>query len=230
MKRNVIISVSIAAIITALIFLFPKNGVTTDTLSEILEKTYSQLKNDHLLHDSSSISPISALLDSTCLKLSLSLGERTRSPEAVDSLISQIYHKWQIGFNSDDFDLTGMFPQSVIQSQKGSCLGVSLLFLTMAEKIGCPLYGVIIPGHVFIRYDDGIQCRNIEPNREGISHPDDYYRERYLSDHSRTKPLNKASAADLVAILNYNIANSYAKQNKTGSAIKYYKKSIATKP
>ncbi|MDH3591572.1 MAG: PA14 domain-containing protein, partial [Planctomycetota bacterium] len=48
--------------------------------------------------------------------------------------------------------------------------------LCVAEEVGLPLYGVVIPNHFFIRYDDGTVRRNLELTRGGALLDDDAIR------------------------------------------------------
>ncbi|GAI69689.1 unnamed protein product, partial [marine sediment metagenome] len=43
------------------------------------------------------------------------------------------------------------------------------------ERLGLPLYGVVVPGHFFVRYDDGQVRFNIETTSKGGSAPDEHY-------------------------------------------------------
>ena len=55
----------------------------------------------------------------------------------------------------------------VIENKKGHCLGLSLLYLALAERLGLPIYGVAAPGHTFVRYDNGETRINIETTEKG---------------------------------------------------------------
>lgn len=46
--------------------------------------------------------------------------------------------------------------------RKGGCLGLSLLYLALAERLNIPLFAASIPGHTFVRYSDGTHEYAIE--------------------------------------------------------------------
>src|SRR3989304_634141 len=50
----------------------------------------------------------------------------------------------------------------VLDSKVGNCVGLSILYLCIAEGLHLPIYGVSVPEHIFVRYDDGDFRRNIE--------------------------------------------------------------------
>lgn len=78
------------------------------------------------------------------------------------------------------------FPH-VFSQDAGNCLGYSTLYLALAERLDLPLYGVFVPGHCFVRYDDGRVRRNIETTALGIQIPDEHYGASSLALGNRTK-------------------------------------------
>jgi tetratricopeptide (TPR) repeat protein len=79
--------------------------------------------------------------------------------------------------NADNPD--DLFLHTVMDNRKGYCLSLSILYLSLAERIGLPLHGVVVPGHFFVRYDSRTQRFNIETTASGATPDDDYYRERH---------------------------------------------------
>jgi tetratricopeptide (TPR) repeat protein len=71
--------------------------------------------------------------------------------------------------------LEDLYLNKVIDRRKGNCVGLSILYLSIAEKLRLPLYGVNVPDHIFVRYDDGEQKINIETGHNGMSLPDSFY-------------------------------------------------------
>ncbi len=79
--------------------------------------------------------------------------------------------------NADNPD--DLFLHTVMDNQKGYCLSLSILYLSLAERIGLPLHGVVVPGHFFVRYDSRTKRFNIETTANGATPDDDYYREQH---------------------------------------------------
>lgn len=71
--------------------------------------------------------------------------------------------------------LKDLYLNDVIDRRKGNCVGMSILFLSIAERLGLPIFGVNVPDHIFVRYDDGETEINIETGHEGISLNDSFY-------------------------------------------------------
>jgi len=55
----------------------------------------------------------------------------------------------------------------VLDSMDGNCIGFTTLYLGLSEELGVPFYGVSIPSHSFVRYDNGKKQRNIETTQKG---------------------------------------------------------------
>jgi hypothetical protein len=53
-----------------------------------------------------------------------------------------------------------------------------VLVVAVGRRLGYPLKLVTAKNHVFVRWEDGRECFNVEATTEGfVSHPDDYYRQ-----------------------------------------------------
>ncbi len=71
--------------------------------------------------------------------------------------------------------LEDLYLNKVIDRRRGNCVGLSILYLSIAEKLSLPLSGVNVPDHIFVRYDDGEQKINIETGHKGMSLSDSFY-------------------------------------------------------
>jgi len=68
----------------------------------------------------------------------------------------------------------------VLDSQKGSCYSLPLVYLAVAQRLGYPIYPVIAPQHVFLRYvDPSYTMQNIEPTFKGFYTSDETYIETF---------------------------------------------------
>jgi regulator of sirC expression with transglutaminase-like and TPR domain len=73
--------------------------------------------------------------------------------------------------HAKDIDLYTFLP-SVLDSRKGVCLGVSILYLCLAQRLDLKLESVTPPGHIYVRHVgiDG-EITNIETTARGIDLP-----------------------------------------------------------
>jgi regulator of sirC expression with transglutaminase-like and TPR domain len=154
--------------------------------------------------DTNSLGGFYGALDSAADGLGRSLGAARATPAAADSIIAFVYGRWGIGFDARDTVAETLFPHLVYKNRKGACLGVALIMLMLAERLQCPMYGVMLPGHFFCRFDDGKTRFNIEPNKSGFGHPDEYYRERYPSANMPWYDLANLTKSQTAGMLCYN--------------------------
>jgi regulator of sirC expression with transglutaminase-like and TPR domain len=61
---------------------------------------------------------------------------------------------------------------SVIDNRLGVCLGVSIMYLSLAQRLDLPLEVVTPPGHIYVRYGDVV---NIETTARGVDVPSEMY-------------------------------------------------------
>lgn len=76
-------------------------------------------------------------------------------------------------------DPNDLFLHSVMDGRQGYCLSLSVLYLSLAERLGLDVYGVVVPGHFFVRYDNGRMRFNIETTGGGANPTDEHYIEKF---------------------------------------------------
>jgi tetratricopeptide (TPR) repeat protein len=158
------------------------------------------------------------------------LGGKAKTAAGARAIIDVVYKTWNIGFDPRDTALEALLPNEVFAHKKGACLGVSLIMLMLAEKLHCPLYGVMLPGHFFCRYDNGDERFNIEPNKSGYCHPDGYYRDKYLSSNTPNYNLCNLTKKAGIGVFYYDLGTQCLKRNDPGAAIACFKESIRRCP
>ncbi len=56
----------------------------------------------------------------------------------------------------------------ILNEKKGVCLSLSIIYLIIAEKLNLSIYGILIPGHMFVRYEtEGRTGINVETTYGG---------------------------------------------------------------
>ena len=176
--------------------------------------------------DTSSPGFFNHVLDSTAGAIKKHLG----SGKALDSILRIVYTSWNIGFDPRDTVIETLLPHLVFTNRKGACLGVSLIILMLAEKLNCPVYGVMLPGHFFCRYDDGDHRINIEPNNQGCAHPDGYYRQHYPCEHRPGYGLANLDKKAVIGVLCYNAGALCLNRKHYDEAIAWYQESVRRIP
>ena len=143
-----------------------------------------------------------------------------RGPRAI-AIINDYLYK-ELGFKavSKADDPLDLFLDSVVDRRQGYCLSLSILYLSLAERLNLPIYGVVVPGHFFVRYDDGKTRFNIETTSDGVSPPDSHYIEKFKitgkePDSAYLKNLTKVQT---LGCLFNNLGNLYQEANNVNAA------------
>jgi len=116
-----------------------------------------------------------------------------------------------------DVDLYTFLP-SVLDSRKGVCLGVSILYLCLGQRLDLPLEIITPPGHIYVRYRNGEQIINIETTARGI-HLDS---EVYLGIDTRS--LQQRNIKEVIGFSHFNQAGAYWSQENHEKVLDSYQK------
>lgn len=116
-----------------------------------------------------------------------------------------------------DIDVYTFLP-SVMDSREGVCLGVSILYLCLAQRLGLPLEIITPPGHIYVRYRNGVHVVNIETTARGINLPS----ETYLGIDTRR--LNERNMKEVIGMAYFNQASVAWGQKDYPKAIELYEK------
>lgn len=123
---------------------------------------------------------------------------------------------------ADSNDLAASLPSRVLTERKGSCLGLTLVYLALGRSLGLPLNPVFLPGHIFIRYRSAAYTCNIETLRRGLARTDSFYRETFSL---RLRPWYTLEAGDpkqALAALVFNLGNTHRKNGDWPTALAEY--------
>lgn len=161
-----------------------------------------QFENDRI-----KIRQYEASLDLIALQILARLPSKATDKEKIRAINQFIFEEKQFRFPphslwAKDIDLYTFLP-SVLDSRKGVCLGVSILYLSIAQRLDLSLDIITPPGHIFIRYNSEELIQNIETTSRGIHFPDKVYlgintrklQERTIKEVIGLAFINQASVA-----------------------------------
>ncbi len=146
-------------------------------------------------------------LDLMALQVKARLPQSATHEDQVREISNFIFQEMRFRFPphsiyAKDVDLYTFLP-SVMDSREGVCLGVSILYLCIAQRIGLPLEIITPPGHIYVRYRNGVKVINIETTARGVNLPSDVYlgldtrrlQERNIKEVIGLAYINQASVA-----------------------------------
>lgn len=140
----------------------------------------------------------------------------------------------ELGFKtiSHANDPNDLFLHSVMDRRQGYCLSLSVLYLALAERLGLDMYGVVVPGHFFVRYDANRVRFNIETTSGGASPPDDHYMVKFNVPESRYDTIymkNLTKRQTLGCFFN-NLGNVYNDIGNVDMAMLALERAVAINP
>jgi len=140
----------------------------------------------------------------------------------------------ELGFTPVDSadDPQDLFLNSVLDNKKGYCLSLSVLYLSIAERLELPVYGVVVPGHFFVRYDDKDRPFNIETTQKGTSPPDGHYIKDFKvpQDKQQAVYLRNLGKKETIGCFFNNLGNVYSDLNDIENAYYYQQKAVDINP
>jgi len=162
-------------------------------------------------------------LDDMALEIRAQLEKKKLRPKYRAIPVINEYLFDELGFKpvSEASDPNDLFLHSVLDRKRGYCLSLSILYLSLGERLGLPLYGVVVPGHFFIKYDDGRVRFNIETTSKGGSAPDEHYIDKFKvpEEDSESIYMRKLSKVQTLGCFLNNLGNSYSDIGDAESAL-----------
>lgn len=118
----------------------------------------------------------------------------------------------ELGFSAVDTsdNPEDLFLHNVLDKKRGYCLSLSILYLAVGERLGLPVYGVVVPGHFFVRYDDGRYRFNIETTSKGAGTDDAHYIDKFKPpSNPHMLYMKNLTAKQTLGCFFNNLGNSY---------------------
>lgn len=190
-----------------------------DLGSSLLAELFIKSSEDKKRHI---IEHYDALLDLMALHIFVQLSEGATDQEKVEAITNYLFHEQGFCFPSRSHFQEGRFSMlsSVIDQKCGVCLGVSLVYMCLAQRLGVSLEAITPPGHIYLRYHTGNGVRNIEPTARGIHMPC----ETYQSMQEPSLPL--CSLKGMVGLALTNQAASYLQEQQFPLAAWFYERGL----
>ncbi len=163
-----------------------------------------------------------AMLDLMALEIRASLPRNASPTEKIDAINHFIFEEMHFRFPphslyAKDIDLYTFLP-AVLDSREGVCLGVSILYLSLAQRLDLELEIITPPGHIYLRYNEGDRLINIETTARGINLPS----EVYLGINTRS--LQERNIKDVIGLAFINHASVFWELGKYNETVTLYEK------
>jgi regulator of sirC expression with transglutaminase-like and TPR domain len=153
-----------------------------------------------------------------------------RSPRRVVSAMNRVIFGAE-GFVYDPApgDPGNYLLDKVLDRRRGNCLGLSLLYLSLAERLSLPLRGVYVPSHCFVRYERGGVRINIETAASGAEREDGWYVRRFRISGDRPY-LKSLGRKEMLAVFLKSLGAALARRGKEDEALQAYRRAARLYP
>ena len=175
-----------------------------------------------------------ARLDQMALELRSRIGKQTQ-PRKVLSVMSSYICKNRRYTPVKDEEAVGedSMLHCVLARTKGTCVGLTTLYLALAERLGVPLFGACAPHHAFVRYRSDGTAINIEPVRKGDTFPHSAYIKTFFGGRAPDEDsfyMRNLGKREFLGILLNDLGAAYSNQGKVEQAISARKRAISVNP
>jgi tetratricopeptide (TPR) repeat protein len=154
----------------------------------------------------------------------------SREPgKVLDAIGRVLFDEGKYAYDASGTDADLYLLDRVIERKRGNCLGLTLLYALIGERLGVPVTGSYVPGHIFVRYEGQEGRFNRETSLKGREMTDSEYRRRFALDRDRPylKTLDKG---ELAGILAKTMGASCSCGRKDETAIRYYEEASRLYP
>ncbi|MCH9811330.1 transglutaminase-like domain-containing protein [bacterium] len=170
-----------------------------------------------------------ASLDLFALSILARLPKNPTKDQTIEQISHFIFYEMLFRFPPHslwikDID-TYTFLPSILDSRHGVCLGVSILYLSLAQRLGIDLTICTPPGHIYLSYtNEAGEEINIETTARGIHIPT----KRYLS--IQTKEIEHKELKEVIGLYHINAASVFWHGDRYEKAIDQYEAALKYMP
>ena len=169
-----------------------------------------------------------ASLDLMSLQILATLPKEATSEEKIEAINHFIFYEKQFRFPphslwAKDIDVYTFLP-SVLDNRLGVCLGVSILYLSIAQRLELSLEIITPPGHIYLSYQTPEKTINIETTARGVSMPS----KAYLGIN--TRKLQKQTMKEVIGLAFINQASVAWQKGEHEITVDLYEKALPFLP
>ncbi|MCH8120932.1 MAG: tetratricopeptide repeat protein [Planctomycetes bacterium] len=129
--------------------------------------------------------------------------KESEDPNTIVRVINRhIYEELQFSTASDGMrSMSALRPDTVMQDRKSNCMGLTLVYLAIAERLNLPIAAKLTAHHIFLCYNDGTREFNIEATNGDLDYSDRSYRSLLSNPKSSPRAyMRKLSKAEVFGI------------------------------
>jgi len=141
--------------------------------------------------------------------------------QVVDAFRRVLLVEERFVYDKSSSDPGNYLLETVLARKKGNCLGLSMLYLSLADRLGLPFRGVYVPSHCFVRYEGETIRRNVEFAEGGASWEDERYRREFRIRPGRPY-LRSLTHSEMVGVFLKTLGAGYSRKGREEEALRLY--------
>jgi regulator of sirC expression with transglutaminase-like and TPR domain len=145
----------------------------------------------------------------------------TDGAHVIDAFRRVLLVEERFTYDKSSSDPGNYLIESVLARRKGNCLGLSLLYLALADRLGVPFRGVYVPSHCFVRYEGNGVRVNVEFSEGGAPWEDDRYRREFRIRPDRPY-LHSLSSGEFLGVFLKTLGAGYSRRGREEDALRLY--------
>ena len=153
------------------------------------------------------------------------LASATTGEQVVESFNRVLLREEGFAYDRVAGDPENFLLASVLSRKKGNCLGLSMLYLALAERLSVPFRGVCVPTHCFVRYEGKGGARNVEFASRGEDWRDERYRRQFRVGANRPY-LRSLDGNEFLGVFLKSLGAAYSKKGRDEEALRLYADAI----
>jgi tetratricopeptide (TPR) repeat protein len=142
-------------------------------------------------------------------------------PAAVDAFRRVLLEEEGFRYDAAAGNVENFLAGAVLSRKRGNCLGLSMLWLSLAERFGVPFRGAYVPGHCFVRYEGEDARVNVEFSAGGAPWEDGRYIERFRLAEGGPY-LRALTSAEMLGVFLKSVGAAYAGKGRHAEALSVY--------
>lgn len=166
-----------------------------------------------------------SLLDLMALQVLSRLPEKASNEDKIKEMNRFIFQELRFRFPPHSIYAKKIdhftFLPSVMDNHIGVCLGVTTLYISLAQRLDLPLEIMTPPGHIFVRYRDGEKIVNIETTARGVNLENDHYETIRVKKKLEPRPLK-----EVIGMTFINKASIYWEEGAFDHAVAAYERAL----
>lgn len=128
----------------------------------------ASLEMGRILTPGLDVAPYLGVLDQIARDLQTRVPERSSGAAFVESANRYLFE--ELGFTGNQtayYDARNSFLHQVLERRTGIPITLSVVYIEVARRLGRPVFGIGLPGHFVVQYDDGEYSTYIDPFHGG---------------------------------------------------------------